>query len=210
MITESRYARDELLRIANLILKKKKRYSGDWLLYLEMKVFIGAFLIRKLLHSNKLPDDLLTSIKLTSYLKLPGTKNTFSIRYPEDNFDGGEFRSCNLSLKALCDQLIHSYIFHFTRTRRSMKPLGMIFTSERKLNEKIYQISMNQYASVLKKVALAQPNRSSSGFDPVLGRQTILQRVVRSKKDELKFLRDSKKYEDDLMEKWKLYPRNPE
>ena len=127
---DSRWRRDLLGMARRLEVRyRQKRWSDGTLWNIEKDVFVGAYIVRKLVEANRVSRPILgTHWTVTKYPIIPGTSprndpKTFASTYW---LMKGKIEKINL--KDLCNQFIHSYIFSPFVVARSM--LGIFFASD--------------------------------------------------------------------------------
>jgi len=146
MIWESYYWRLELYKIAkNLQARKKQcRWPERALVNLEKAVFIGFYIVRKLIEANKLS---LTSkkrpIELISYPSLGEIVHSRNWHKLHELYDWRNGSNQTKDLMFVCNQIVHSYIFMpiFSSTN---KLKGFAFCSDRERNNMLFFIALNK------------------------------------------------------------------
>lgn len=133
MIEQTKYWRTFLLKTANNLESRyrQKRWDARSYFSLEKEVFLGFFAIRKLKESNLINQSLISSnYVVCSY---PKSSTPLSIMKDPDHFLNGYDLSkgteCQLSLKYICEQFIHSFYFSpFIPDNRKL--IGFYFCSD--------------------------------------------------------------------------------
>lgn len=117
MAYESFYWRSILKRDLTYLLKKTEMSHDEvetdlnrHFSFVEIKIMTVAYIIRKLADSNKLPDNVLKkNLTLTSYpIRTNHKPRAFVDIFKEYDLDKPQ--SKKISLRELCNQIIHSYV----------------------------------------------------------------------------------------------------
>jgi len=140
MIIESELWKEDLVKIANKLLKRlvQKKWSKRSWFCLEKEIFIGFFAVRKLIEANSIPRDLINrNFKL---LMLPRKKiivDEFDRLVPYDHVGCEE---TNINIRDICNQFIHSY--HISPSGSNGTLIGFFINSEYQSKKGIYLITI--------------------------------------------------------------------
>jgi len=123
-----------LIKISNNLKRKynQKIWSNRSYSNIEKDLFIGFYMIRKLMDSNKIINSLnLTKICVKKYPFTGKYNNDFKYKSLYDLYNLYESEDIKLSLRDLCNQFIHSYFFSmFIPFKKSL--LGFFYVQTKK------------------------------------------------------------------------------
>lgn len=122
---------------------------------LEKFVFSSAFVIRKLSESVKLSDELESvPIKVEAFARMNHDRpaNLFTRFDFEGCYDFTNKESSKLTLRSLCNFLIHSFVFAIEGTSRGLSPRYLLFNSDRIKEKFIYRLSLARYFRLIEAV----------------------------------------------------------
>jgi hypothetical protein len=161
MIWESYYWKEDLKRFRKKILQrtKQKRWIEASNANAEKEIMISAFIIRKLFESKKLSNKFeLPSIKVAKY-RTNGKKIHLLRRLsPEKYFIFDEPIEDTLSPIALCNQIMHSYIFTLIMNeKRNLTHFWVV--SDWDKFKYLHQVEIKQFLVLLKKVSEYWPQK---------------------------------------------------
>lgn len=171
MIWESSYWKEELLRLADKLARRRRqrRFSERSLANLEKEIFIAFYAIRKLIEAKTLTQKVAhCNVPVESYPSTGKGVTLGNFRYAiEKHFDFGKKTHEKVSLGFLCNQVIHSYIyfnqFYGGRLTR------IWISSDRKRNQKLYSVKISVIQNILKRIALDEVRKSRWTYDPKIG-----------------------------------------
>ena len=178
MIWESSYWKEDLGRLANKLKARKvqKKFPERSLACLEKEIFIGCYIIRKLIDARKLSDNIVSlkfSVRFHSSIGRKPTWLTWNQDF-DRSYDFKNVQAESMGLPYLCNQLTHSFIFvpHFSRhgTLR-----GIFFNSDLTKSKKLYYLPITTLEIVFRKVATNYPWKSQILFDPLKQDYSITQ-----------------------------------
>lgn len=113
MFSESYVYKDELLKYANDLLKRKyqKKWFDESYLIIEKEIFFGFFIIRKLCESFKISNFLEKKAYKVGkiYYKMPFNLNFFNMYKILDHINLNNIKTNRINIKKICNQFIHSY-----------------------------------------------------------------------------------------------------
>ena len=115
MIYESSFWKEDLIKLASKLEKRscQKRWTERSFATVEKEVLIGFYIVRKLIESKKISDSL--TIKKIPLFRYPIKDTKINLRlidYWQRLYDLSNEEKCFLDVNKLCNQFIHSYIFH--------------------------------------------------------------------------------------------------
>jgi len=147
MITESSFAKNKIIEYAKEIesVFNKHRISNTKIYNLEISIFNGMFLIRKLIESHKISDHISQKkIKIKAY-KIIKKNESVNYKFNEKYYDVKNPQNKNISLKNLTNQFIHS--FHCVMEPFSYaeeKDIIIYFCSDYDKGKELYSILASQ------------------------------------------------------------------
>ena len=167
MIWDSSYWKDELLRLADKLEKRRrqKHFSERSLAGLEKEIFFAFYATRKLLEAKKLTEKVVhLNVPMASYQSKGKGVTILNFRFDIDkHFDFERKTNGTLSLGFLCNQIIHSYIyfnqFYGGRLTR------ILISSDRMRNRKLYSIKISALERILRKVASDTIRKRTAIYD---------------------------------------------
>ena len=170
MIWESCYWKDPLLESASRleVFSMSKNMDESELVQIEKDMFIGFYTIRKLMDTVKIKDstkDLKVKICWSPSLKQVNYLNNYKIH---DLYDLHTARYEIRTLKFLCDQFVHSYIF-ITQEKEMGGISGFYFTSDRDKEKKIFYVTVQDVINVFNLVGNDYPCHSYTIRDSETG-----------------------------------------
>jgi hypothetical protein len=121
VIWESSYWKEDLRRLAEKLKARKiqKKFPERSLACLEKEIFIGCYIIRKLIGAKKLSDSIVRlKFPVRSHSSIGRKLTWFTWNRDFDrSYDFKNVHAEYISLPYLCNQLIHSFVFvpHFGR-----------------------------------------------------------------------------------------------
>lgn len=182
MIWESSYWKDDLLKTARKLERKKKqkRWPERALVNFEKEMFISFYSIRKLIEAHKISTDLIeTTITVKSYPSLGKVVTSMNWHRIDELYDLSMINIEELSLKFIFNQLIHSYLF-ITLFNENNQLTGILFSSDRYRNKKLFSVDINDVIEILEKVGSNYPNRVTSIYDEKKKDYIITSRMMKN------------------------------
>lgn len=160
MILESYDWKKELKRYINEFskdLSNRIKYSETIRVKIELFFFITCFIVRKISESNKLSDEIESSLIPTKRYKNIKKFHTYLDRYEIDkHFDLNKPIKNNLEIKNLLNFGIHShsFVYSFNATNDLQKlDFSIYINSDRTKNTELCEIHIKDYIKFLSKVA---------------------------------------------------------
>ncbi len=132
----------------------------------EIKLFLMAFSIRKLLEARKLPDSIAN--KTIKVKKFPRNSTRSSFFNFETMYDFKNPQSENLKLKDILNQFIHAYFFQAFSTRKGNLRYVYV-TSDKAKNKFLYVVNIQTFLKFIEKISVQEVTRSETHFDPKSG-----------------------------------------
>lgn len=160
MINESKYWKDDLLKLASKIELKtiQKRWGERNFYILEKDIFIGFYCIRKLIESSKISDSLRS--KCYEVLEFPykGKPDSMINYFNENEYDMSKGDASQITIAQICNQFIHSH--HFLPFLPNGKNLaGLFFCSDYKRKSCIYLITLFDIADIFRAIGSNYPDK---------------------------------------------------
>lgn len=160
MIFESRFWKDDLLRRADSLAKRKtqRRWSEASLAKVEQDLMLAAYSIRKLIESKKLSDSVASQTVPGRSFK-PTDHGATRINWDriEKLYDLSSSTAGTISAQHLVNQLIHSYVFMISLDERSLE--GFYVSSDRDRNKRLLHIGIDAFLALLRSVGSDYPAR---------------------------------------------------
>ncbi len=163
MIYESWPWKRELLRDADILERwcAQKPHSDRRDFLVERKVFLAAYAVRKLIESYKLTDKIKTYHLDATYFDANG-KESSPLNWHRINefFNMENPRSRSLSLRAVSNQIIHSYVFLFAvdeddenlQDSNDFPITGFYVASDWEKQKRLYQIQTSAFIILMREV----------------------------------------------------------
>jgi len=177
MIWESSYWKDDLLKSADFLAEKEKQ--KDWpdrsLVAVEKRVFLGFYSIRKLMDSNKVSSKF-NSLKVNAKTYPSRGKKIHLLNWhrTDELYDFSKGQPKELSVRFLCNQIIHSYVFLLAfSTRERLR--SFYFCSERERKEHLFEVSVKNVIRLFRTVGDDYPSSANYKFNSVRGDYDISQ-----------------------------------
>ncbi|MCS3702589.1 hypothetical protein [Salinibacter ruber] len=169
MIWESSYWKEDLLETADYLESWLERtdWSEEQLVDFEKAVFMSAYSVRKLSDSYKLSEetksDTIQAIKYPCQAERVNLMNSWEYW---DLYDLENGTPISLSIRKLCNQLIHSFVFLAESEGPEDEILSTIlFNSDYTKEDLLYRVKIADYVGVLKEVGNDYPSRGRFYYD---------------------------------------------
>jgi len=161
LIWESSYWKEPLLESASRLAEysKSKDLDEAELVQIEKDMFIGFYAIRKLMDTVKIKDstrELKVQLSWSPNLKQVDLLNSHRI---DELYDLEKAGNETRTLKFLCDQLVHSYIFMPVENEQGGIS-GFYFTSDRDRERKLFYITSQVVIDIFTLVGNDYPSKS--------------------------------------------------
>ena len=161
--------KNELKRIkkyleSNSLYDKNGNTNEIKIFHFEKNLFISAFIIRKLIESDKMSDYIDNlSIKVKAY-KPKKHIDKLHCYIDEDEYNWKNVEKKVISIKDISNYLIHSYVFNFSINDENYKCESFFVSSDYDRNKYLYEIQMKDWYKVLDKVSSDSITRISRRF----------------------------------------------
>lgn len=153
MIWKSSYWKSDLIKDANILKRWAiKKASIKQEVLFEKKIMLSAYAIRKLIEAEKIGSDIkywdITSRKfpIKDSNKQPDLMNWH--RFSEFYNIGEQVEKMGITLKNLCDWIVHSFIFCLTVDSKDCVD-GFLVTSDKEKGNGLYWINLGDFITVL-------------------------------------------------------------
>lgn len=155
MIWDSYYYKANLLKICSHIEKSllQKRWTDSSYVRLENNIMIGCYLVRKLIESNKISDDV-ENLEIPIYscpIKEDEVIDVMTDHLFNEKYNLSTWTMEHIKPKSFCDKIIHSLIFA-AHLNLENKLNGLFFNSDYTKN-KLFIISTQNIIQIFKNVA---------------------------------------------------------
>ena len=159
MILESSYWKDPLLDSALRLLESPsdENFNEAEMVQIEKDIFIGFYAVRKLMDTIKIKDstkNLKVKLRCSPNIKKVNLRNKHRI---DELYNLKKFNQESRTLKFVCDQIVHSYIF-MIEEKEDGKISGFYFTSDRDKEKKLYYITVQEVIDIFNLVGNDYPN----------------------------------------------------
>jgi len=168
MIWESAYWKDDLLKSARIL--KKKRHQKVWResswALVEKTVMIGFYVVRKLMEARKLSDAVIhQKIPVESHLHRGRPVTLTNWDHIDRHYDLDSSHQTQRTLAWLSNQMIHSYIF-IVSVDDECGMDGIFFVSDKERNKAIHYLPVERIVEVFETIANNSPWRAQYRFNP--------------------------------------------
>jgi hypothetical protein len=178
---ESAYWKTELFKAADAIEEHcfVARWTEKRAVLLEREIMIALFCVRTLIErfkvSAKLAEKAVSVVSCSK--KVNGPVTILNRHEVGDLYDMQRETRKTISLRFLCNQVIHSYIIFCARDET--KRFSHIFVcSDFERNRFLYVLSIESIVALLREVAFDFPNRMRLEFDPKIQDYRVSQDTV--------------------------------
>ncbi len=132
----------------------------------EIKLFMMAFSIRKLLDARKLPDSVAEkTIKVTTYKRNKEHAGIFDF---EKLYDYDNPIKQSIKLSYLLNQFIHAYVFQVFPTRKGNFRY-LYVTSDWDRRKYLYHVDLKTFLRIMEKISNTHVTRSTTTYDQKTG-----------------------------------------
>lgn len=171
MIWESQYWREDLGRIAAELRRRlgQRRWSDRSFARLEKELMLGFYAVRKLHDAHKFSDAIAERSIRAERFRWNGHPITFMSTHKFNrSYDLDSPEKCELSLRFLCNQLVHSFVFCPVTDERGGL-LGVMVNSDRTRHEALYSVRLQPIIAVFDEISINYPATMSMTFNPKTG-----------------------------------------
>ncbi len=157
MIHESYPWKRDLLRDADIIERwaTKNTNSEYRSMLIEKKVYLSAFVIRKLIEDHKVTDAIKAHSILCTIYPAKGS-NVDIMNWPDvdEHYDFSTHKLEQINIQRFANQIIHNLIFLFEISEETYSsPIsGLFVTSDWEKDNQLYHVTLTDYLSVLRSV----------------------------------------------------------
>lgn len=171
MIWESRFWKDDLLRKAADLRKRKtqRRWAETSLEKLEQLMMLGFYGVRKLHEAAKLSSaTMATQIPLIAYPWIGKNVTKLNWHNLDILYDFDAATTEDHDLLFLCHQFVHSFVFMASFDDDDRLD-GILFASDRQRHVALLRVSIDQIVSVFEDVGQDYPSTSAYSLNPKTG-----------------------------------------
>ena len=174
LIWESCHWKEPLLESALRLKEYSDANSLDEpeLVQIEKDIFVGFYAIRKLMDTVKIKDStrgLKVQLQWSPNIKLVDLLNNHRI---DELYDLSQSGQETRTLKFVCDQIVHSYIFMPVENEEGSLT-GFYFTSDRDKQKKIFYVTVQGVIDIFNLVGNDYPTESHLTRNPETGEFNI-------------------------------------
>lgn len=172
MILESAPWKDELLKDADLLNRwsAKKNRIGRRDLIFEKKIFLSAYVIRKLFEADKVctvvPEKV---ISCETYNRTNSFMNPWNWHRIDEHFGLECSLAASLSYKALINQIVHSHIFMLRVNEEDIVD-GFLVSSKQGKQQRLFGISLSSFIRIMREVGTDYPSHIITTMDKITGK----------------------------------------
>lgn len=159
MIWESSVWKEEMqkeLGEFNCYLESKPDFEDDYFnLRVEKFIFVIAFIIRKLIESNKISDELLANeYPAYKYKKIENERSIDFLNYHhvDEFYELACQEGCKFKIREMCNLFIHSFVFMLSFDEEFKNFTGVLINSDRSKNSWLYEIDFEIFVEVINDV----------------------------------------------------------
>jgi hypothetical protein len=178
VIWESGPWKAELWRLAARLEKRsmQSRWSQASDARLEQEVFIAAYIVRKLIEANKLSTSIPSiTVPVHTYPRKSSQMDHMNWDQLDRHFDLDTRREKQLSVRELCNQFIHSYVFMPVFGRSPARLTALLFASDRDRKKVLYELDFNRFMELLRRIADDNPDNARNIRDPKTWEWIVIQ-----------------------------------
>lgn len=173
MIWESQFWKEDLVKLALRLQKRRsqRRWPERSLAKLEKEVFIEFYSIRKLLEAKKLSEGLTKAQIPIEAFRYTGTAQITIYNWNRKVFDAYDFKKAlkeKVTVKFLCDQVIHSYIYKEVFDDKG-EIFGFLLSSDWERSKKLYHLPIAKLIKLFANVGRDYPIHHKATFNPQKG-----------------------------------------
>lgn len=153
MIWDSLPWKRELTRLAESLRRRKsqRRWPGSSLARVEQEIFLSAYVIRKLLDSNKVSDEVASSsLRGRAHKHCSGTVDIMNWHKIDELYDLSSGEEISLGLRDFCNQIIHSFVFVLAITNGLE---GFYVASDRDKSSRLLYFDIDEVINTLVEVS---------------------------------------------------------
>jgi hypothetical protein len=146
--------RDELLRVADRLEQRKaqQRWTERTSFLVERDIMVSAYAIRKLNEARRISDRLAAERLRVQRHELVGRVLDHWVYEFWESFDLEKSTTVELTLTALCNQIIHSFVWRISATEEDELFDGIFVSSDRDRRKCLYFIGVDLLIGLLRDV----------------------------------------------------------
>jgi hypothetical protein len=175
-VIESSYWKAELFVSAKEIKKRCliNRWTEKRAVLLEREIMLAMFCVRSLIERSKISNNLaMKPINVIAYPKKGSKPVTILNRFDlEDLYEFEREKKKMISLKFLCNQIVHSYIIFLVRDE-SVNFAHIFVCSDYERNRFLYKVAIKDLIAVILEAASNYPRNIEWKFDPKIQRLNL-------------------------------------
>jgi hypothetical protein len=156
MISESYPWKRDLLRDADIIERwaAKKTNSEYRFMLLEKKIFLSAFVVRKLIEDRKLTDAIKEYSISCRVFPARGTDvDIMNWHHIDEHYDLSSQQRADTNIKSIASQIIHNLIFIFEFIKEGSSPIsGFVVASDWGKDKQLYGVTLTDYLIAIRSV----------------------------------------------------------
>jgi hypothetical protein len=172
MIDESWYWRVDLRKRAASLRKRmtQKRWTATSSARCEQTVMLGFFSVRKLIESRKLTEDFASrQVQVDVYAPTGKHIHFLNVHKLEEAFDLQKNEARVVTVRHLCNQIVHSYIFNFVFGEESFLEYILV-TSDTSRKRELLQLSLKAIIEIFDLASDGEVNEAIAfSYDEELG-----------------------------------------
>ena len=160
MIWESSFWKDDLLKIAENLRKRKtqRRWSEVSRARVEQSVMTGFYSVRKLIEAKKVSDDTASrKTSITTYQAIGKPVTLTNWHRLEELYDFDRHSTEVIKLNDLANQFIHSYVFTLAFEENAGLD-SIFFCSDWRRNRKLQRVAVDSLIEIFIQVGKDYPN----------------------------------------------------
>ncbi len=198
MIYESYPYKDELLKIAKRLRKRKsqKRWPEESFIIMEKDVFFACFIIRKLIEARTKISNSTAKMQLNLIRypvlegKVPNIRNNHRA---DELYDLQKGSKCQRNLHDVVSEIIHSYILMFSlgQMKYLEDDFSILFNSFKQRRQSIFSIHIDDFCDLLELIGNDYPSSGSYRYNERTQDYDVLFESSPDKQKMIDFLHDS-------------------
>jgi len=176
MIWESSDWKRDLHRMTVRMTRRRtqERWPPASLYGIEKDFFIGFFIIRRLMEARKLSEEVANlDVHVHTYRATGKPVTLMNWHHLDELYDFSSRVKDKVSLRFVCNQLIHSYVFMPMSGQRGRRIQGVAFASDRARRKFLYELGLAETVRVFTRVATDGPCNMTGRYDPASGDWTL-------------------------------------
>ncbi|WP_143266844.1 hypothetical protein [Azospirillum oryzae] len=176
MIWESGPWKDELLKDAEMLNRwsaNKKRIAKRELIF-EKKLFLSAYVIRKLFEAEKVCTEVPEKVILCeTYSRTSSVMTPLNWHRIDEHFELQRSSIASLSYKALVNQIVHSHIFMLQVDEEDVVN-GFLVSSKQGKQQRLFGVSLSSFIELMREIGTDDPSRIRTKKDVSTGKYVVI------------------------------------